>query len=802
MQGLAATPFAEEIPVLRGIPRLPERHLSRQRLLQPLLQSRCVLSLLCAPAGYGKTTLLSEAAAQRERQGDRVLWMSLQGAEVSTDTFFSRLASRAGIDPASCDVPATLLRLLRGNSTGYLLVLDGLPARLPEAVDRWVEQLLAGPWGRLRLMVGSRTRPCWNLPGLALNGQLQEFSIVDLALRMEEAEQWQGVSGRAAGDTEDWQPLWRATNGWIAGLRLLQAGPAQGCRLLQDYLEREVLSGLGSDESVLLAMLAHLPRFTAQLCEELWEGDGRRLFENLLHANALLLPVEGAPGWYCLPDAVARVLGSRLEAPQVGHTRLRACRWLSGENRLDDAISLALDADQPEMAISYLQRLELDWQQIQTRAHDWLQWRQRLPEEWLESSPELVCRSTLALISNARLVEARRCLAVLGRFLPGRDAEENRRLLLHWQALQSALQVWECDIAKAALQAEEALSLLRDNEWSLNLLCRSVLARIAMVRGELALAARYLDGGLELARRADSAEGELLLQVDSLRLSFLQGKLDLSEALLDDSLRKRLAMYQRLPDPLTGRLYALRCEWLTARGQLAEAALSGRLALCYAGTQSAPLVFHAHLLLAEIAAQQGDHVAASVHLYEAERQMHCQDAAPVFYEAAVALQRLRGLAHQGRWRELLHRADTQGPGTLRSTPASPWLSQQLQLLLAEAEAHLGRAEQARSRLRCLEQHCQAAGFRTLAWRARALLQRTLAVDEVPSMEGLELEDLTDREAAVLRLLAKGLSNQEVGNSLYISVNTVKYHAKNINIKLGAKRRTQAIVIAKSKGLLA
>jgi ATP/maltotriose-dependent transcriptional regulator MalT len=272
--------------------------------------------------------------------------------------------------------------------------------------------------------------------------------------------------------------------------------------------------------------------------------------------------------------------------------------------------------------------------------------------------------------------------------------------------------------------------------------------------------------------------------------------------LLDDSLRKRQAMRKSLPDTLTGRLYALRCEWLTACEKLPEAELAGRLALRCAGSQSAPLALHAHLLLAEIAGRQEKHLAAAVHLYEAERQMHCGDVAAVFYEAPIALQRLRALGHQERWRELLRAADEQDPARLRSNPASPWLNQQLQLLLAEAEIHLGRGEQARSRLRALEGQCLVAGFRTLVWRVRALLQRTVEADDAPSLGDFELEDLTDREAAVLRLLATGLSNQEIGNSLYISVNTVKYHAKNINIKLGAKRRTQAIVIAKSRGLLA
>lgn len=64
------------------------------------------------------------------------------------------------------------------------------------------------------------------------------------------------------------------------------------------------------------------------------------------------------------------------------------------------------------------------------------------------------------------------------------------------------------------------------------------------------------------------------------------------------------------------------------------------------------------------------------------------------------------------------------------------------------------------------------------------------------------DGLTPREVSVLKLLAEGMSVREVGHRLFISVNTVKTHAKNINVKLGACRRTQAINSAKAMGILA
>ncbi|GGO09642.1 response regulator [Saccharibacillus kuerlensis] len=62
------------------------------------------------------------------------------------------------------------------------------------------------------------------------------------------------------------------------------------------------------------------------------------------------------------------------------------------------------------------------------------------------------------------------------------------------------------------------------------------------------------------------------------------------------------------------------------------------------------------------------------------------------------------------------------------------------------------------------------------------------------------EDLTDREMEVLRLLAKGKSNQEVADELIIGIKTVKFHVTNLLSKLGVEDRTQAAIYAYKNGL--
>ena len=66
---------------------------------------------------------------------------------------------------------------------------------------------------------------------------------------------------------------------------------------------------------------------------------------------------------------------------------------------------------------------------------------------------------------------------------------------------------------------------------------------------------------------------------------------------------------------------------------------------------------------------------------------------------------------------------------------------------------------------------------------------------------LQLRNISKRELEVLTLMAQGLSNQEIAEELFVSLNTVKTHSAKLFEKLEVKRRTQAIETAKKLQLL-
>ena len=90
-------------------------------------------------------------------------------------------------------------------------------------------------------------------------------------------------------------------------------------------------------------------------------------------------------------------------------------------------------------------------------------------------------------------------------------------------------------------------------------------------------------------------------------------------------------------------------------------------------------------------------------------------------------------------------------------------------------------------------------------------KEVIVVKEVPvpattqafSLNEERLKDLgiTRRELEILELIAKGLSNREIADKLFVSENTVKTHSSRLFDKLSARRRTQAVQIAKEMGLI-
>jgi len=765
-------------------PGLPVRHLPRPHLVDGLLDKPQRLRLLCAPAGFGKSLLCCEVL--RRVPHARVAWIAFGGRGMALETFCQRLASRLGLESRADRLLDSLARC----EDELWLVLDDYPVQDAAELDHWLGLLLhqAGPG--LQLLVSCRQRPRWNLARLRLEDQLLELDSRQLAFSRDEFSQVMDLLAPQRDATAD-QTLWQQSRGWCAATRLL-GEPARdpGHAWLREYLEQEVLARLPACQADILRALAHLPRIDAGLFAHLWPHGS---FDELLKGNGFHA-LDGGGRWHALLPMIAAALAGGVADAALTQLRLQASAWLAEAGFLDEAIELALQSGAVEQAARLMERLGFDWLFAGAHLRQWLAWHERLPDSLLLASPRLIFQSTRALLLSWRLDEAQRCLDRLERFVPLCEPRLQRRLLANWQALHGALAALGSQPQVAREHCQQALVALGEEDWRSALLCCSTLGRVALGAGDSSEARRLLQEAVEIARRHGCLASEVLVNTDRIRLAILSDELTHGEILLHQSLE--LIRHEPPSCLMLGRLHLLRGELLHLRGATNEAVEAYHAGLAQAREGADPFILHGYIGLSGIAAGRGEIEQAGRHLQDAERRMHCNRAQASCYQLLLDAQHLRLLARRQHWQCLAPLAQAiEVRLAAHGAPLhAPALALRNQLSLALAERGLGDVGAARKRLRRLLDTCRQRGFNALANEAGQALGE---IDEEATASGL-----SNRERSVLSLLAEGLTNQEIGDNLYISLNTVKAHTKSINAKLGVRRRTLAVVRAREMGLLA
>ncbi|MEO4046973.1 LuxR C-terminal-related transcriptional regulator [Pseudomonas sp. CAU 1711] len=845
-----------------ALPRLPAAHIARPRLTRSLLPGDSRLTLVCAPAGFGKSVLLGECARQAP-PGTRVVWLDLLGHPHSPTELLARLAAALQLNHGDGEPCAELGLLLGRIEQPLWIILDDYPRQPCAELDACLDRLLERAPHTLRWWIGGRRRPAWNLPRLLLQGDLLELDAHDLALDREELERL--LQQRQQSLPEELaEQLLQHSEGWPAGICLLLIGGhadnlpprlAAGTPLLLDYLQREVLAGLPPPLLHALSVLAHMPRFCAALCEHLLEEcDGAGMLEQLRQRQLFLHGLDSCGEWFRLWRPLATLL-KRLPGGQPPlQAHIRACQWFANQGAVREAVEHALWAEQPDVAANYLQRYGQDQLLIGHSVAQFLHWRDELPAGLFNGTPRLIMLQAWALIICARLDEAEACSAELGRFLPQPDARRQRQLIAQYQAVQGVLQRQRGQ-ASARQHCLEALQVLHEAAWSQHLLCHQALAQQALAELDLVSAQQHSHEGLRLARQRGSVLFEALLSVDHIHLLAMLG--DGERALEQTEQCLQLLQGAALRGPVQARLLLLRGTLLAERGEVEEAREVLR-----AGVQEAEACEDAYLLfgylgLVELATGQGDTDCAQQLLRRAERQMQWLHVPEIRYREVLELAQGRLWLRQGD----AERARQACLGVRRRLESQRLLAPsgfydllpRSRLLLAQAELALGERGTALRELQGLHDDCRRSGHHGLATQVRlqqaealylleredeaeallriglgeaqrqqqlALLHELLArqpawlldnpawpqrLRRQAMLQGEEAAPseplLSKRELAVLGLIAQGHSNQQIADSLYISLHTVKTHARRINVKLGVQRRTQAVARAKAEGWL-
>jgi LuxR family maltose regulon positive regulatory protein len=425
------------------VPRQRGDRVSRPRLRQRLDRGATAkLTLVSAPAGFGKTTLLTEWLSSVTAGRSSVAWVSLDASDNHPTTFWTyvvaalqRAAPAVGSDAlallAAAQPPpieailAPLLNDLGAAPNEVVLVLDDYHVVQTRDIHEGLAFLLEHLPPNVRLVVASRADPPLPLPRLRARGDLVELRAADLRFTPEEASAYLNEAMGLGLTATDVAALEGRTEGWIAALQLAAlsvrgrddaagfiAGFAGDDRYVVDYLVEEVLQRQPEQIRDFLLRTSILDRLTGALCDEVTGSAGARAtLEALERANLFLVPLDDRRQWYRYHHLFADMLRARLldERPEeVRELHRRASAWYERNGEVSEAFRHALVGDDFAKAAELLE-LEVPALRRSRQDGTLLSWLGALPDDILRNRPVLSNVFAGALMSNGLLdgVEAR-----------------------------------------------------------------------------------------------------------------------------------------------------------------------------------------------------------------------------------------------------------------------------------------------------------------------------------------------------------------------------------------------------------
>jgi LuxR family maltose regulon positive regulatory protein len=557
------------------IPTSRQKLVLRTRLLEGLNEGlHYKLTLISAPAGFGKTTIVSEWVAVCKRP---VAWLSLDEGDNDPTRFLTYLVAAlqtiepdigAGVlgvlqSPQLPPIESILIALLNEIATiqdHFALILDDYHAIDSQPVDEALTFLLAHLPPQMHLVIASREDPRLPLSRLRARGQLTELRAADLRFTPAEAAEFLNQVMGLDLSAEDLTALEARTEGWIAGLQLAalsMQGRSDTARFIQaftgshrfvlDYLVEEVLQRQPEDIHSFLLKTAFLDRLSGSLCDAVTgREDGKAMLETLERGNLFTIPLDDQRQWYRYHPLFAEVLQARIidEQPdQVNDLHQRASNWYERNGSAAEAIHHALAAKDFERAAVLIERTIPETRRNRQEATvTELGWLKALPEELVRCRPVLSVDYAYALFGSGELENVETRLQDAERWLDATsdvrerpesllagmvvvDEKEFLRLPGMIALLRTAQALARGDMPETVKNARRVLDLSPENDYLMLGGAASTLGLAAWASGDLDAACRMIADGMANVRRAgyiSPAIGDAITLAD---IQIAQGRL-------------------------------------------------------------------------------------------------------------------------------------------------------------------------------------------------------------------------------------------------------------------------------------
>ncbi len=555
------------------IPFLHHNLVNRPNLIRRLndgVLQNCRLILLSAPAGYGKSTLLSEWVSQLNIPA---AWLTLEQRENTPSQFWNyfytalstiphlRQAEEAeGLfrslrspQPLPVDVLlAGLVNMTANLEKGAVLVLDDLNTITEGQIHQdliFLVDHLSLSASSLHIVVASRADPPWPLARWRARGQLLEIRTTDLRFNPEEAAEYLNRVMLLDLSSENVQALENRTEGWIAGLQMaalaLQGFASQGALTLQgredvqefiraftgsnryifDYLMDEILSRQEPEMQEFLLKTSILERLSAPLCNAiLGRGNSQHILDRIEKSNLFVVPLDQERTWYRYHLLFADLLASSLKQSQaeaLPELHRKACAWYEANGLLSEALVHALAAGDLDRLVNIVERYAFTIMEVH-EAFSLLNWLNSLPESVMASKPWLNIARAWLLAYLGRSDQIEPAIAAAEKTADPRD----QRLMGYIAAMRALSgELGSRPYQNGFVQGMHALALLPEDEFRPRAFVCYHLANILSWQGETVAALKMLEDAVEMSQCSGDIEMAMTAQFEIASLLRHQGKL-------------------------------------------------------------------------------------------------------------------------------------------------------------------------------------------------------------------------------------------------------------------------------------
>ncbi|MHB8133940.1 MAG: LuxR C-terminal-related transcriptional regulator [Anaerolineaceae bacterium] len=864
--------------------------LQRDHLLKQLdegIQSGKSLILVCAPAGYGKTTLLSHWISTQKTSQFRFTWLSLETSENDLVNFFTAIAASLekvlpGIStlienlfsapqlPSAENIAATFLQRLGNLQQSLVFVLDDYQVISNKEIHAATMFVVEHMPANFFLVLSTRSDPPLALHRLRVRGKLVEIRMHELQFKREEVRAFLQAASTLNLQEEEIGILEDTTEGWAAGLRMallsLQGknNPASYIHNLSgrhhyimDYLTEEVLNALSPEKQLFLIQTAILDRLCASLCNAVTgQQNGQQMLDELNFANCFLIELDEERTWFRYHHLFSDLLRVRLKQHAQGSPDLltqlhqKAANWFEQNGFYENALTHSLHALDYEKAARIVEKSTLELFAC-GQLHALISWINILPEEIVNQRPFLNICQAWSFAFAGRLKEAtayiQRAKAILEQqdFLPS----ENVALRAEIQGIQSLIAVTSGNLQSALALIDFPEDAVPVSSAFARSVHRWAVGFAYRIKGGLLGAKKCFEEVLALGEKLNNPWTIVTASTDLGTVLRQLGQLEQSESVYRAGL-SHFQFSETIPG-YVGRLEAFLAMLLFERRKLEQADHFIDQAILHNQLWENPNhCAYAWMVKSRFSLQKRKYLDAAKELEKSDSWVQKGSVVPNLV-ALIESTRVRFFLQSGELEKALIWLNNHEFNPL---PENATVHEVEEILRLSAARILlaSRDQQTAAVLITPVETTARKGYRistlieTLILKSLILVEPDLKMKSLREALNLGLERgyrqtfldegsdlipllqncmdipgvsdliailrqetpdqtresvLTERELEILRWMAAGLSNPEIGKQLFISAGTVKAHSTTIYRKLNVSNRAEAISYAKDMGYL-